>query len=116
MPFSLELGVLLLKIGSVQQNYLSDVIGGSRAVYFPAESLPDQLGQEPAVVEMGVGEQYSIYGMGRNGKGVPVARPEFPFLIEAAIDQKPAPVGFQQICRAGDIPGCAQKNYLCLND
>jgi len=62
------------------------------------------------VVEMGVGQQNSVYSFRRDRKGVPVAYPEFPFLIEAAIYQKPCAVGFQQVCRAGYIPGCAQEN------
>jgi hypothetical protein len=61
------------------------------------------------VVEMGMSQQYSIYRIRRNRKRVPVAYPEFPFLIKATINQKPEAISFQQVCRAGYILGCAQE-------
>jgi hypothetical protein len=40
VSFPLELGVLLLEMGSVQQDYLGDVVGSSRTVYFAFEPFP----------------------------------------------------------------------------
>ena len=55
MPLSLELCVLLLQVSGIQKNDLDNIVGGVRAVYLAREPFSDQLGQQPTVVEMGMG-------------------------------------------------------------
>jgi hypothetical protein len=61
------------------------------------------------MVEMGVGQKDGVDTIGRYGKRVPVPLPEVAFLIKAAVYKNADAIGFEQVARAGNILGCAEK-------
>jgi hypothetical protein len=52
---------------------------------------------------MNVSKKQAVDGLGRDRKGRPVTLEKSPFLIEAAVDEQPGIIGFQEIAGARDL-------------
>ena len=60
VPSLLKCCVLFLNVCGIKKYYLRNFRSGIRTVDFTFESLPDELGNQAAVVEMGMSKQYGV--------------------------------------------------------
>jgi len=97
VSFALIFGVFFLEPGGVQHDDAGDLGGRGGAVHRSGESLLDQLGQQAAMVQMGVGQEHRVDAGGREVERLPVAPLELSFLIQAAVDQQPRSVDFEHV-------------------
>lgn len=58
------------------------------------------------MIYMSMGQKDCVQRMGWDGERIPVPAPEFPFLVQPTVNQKPDVTGFQHIPGARDITGC----------
>src|SRR5690606_10730219 len=97
-------------VGRVRQHDLAEIRGDPGGIDGPPEAQPGELGQKPAVIDMGVGEDHPIYFPGHKGE-VPVVallqllRP----LEEAAVHQDLLVPKGQEVAGAAGTPGGTQK-------
>ena len=79
----------------------------------PAEALLDQQRQQPAVVEVGVGEDDRVERRRVNAQRHPVAHRLVGAALEhAAVDEDPRPAGVDEVARARDGPRPAEEGEL----
>jgi len=97
MPSLFKSGVFFLETRRVQQYNLSNLRGGSSAVNLALESLSYQFGYQPAVVEVGMGEQDRVQFPGWYRERVPVPMTQLSFLVKPAFNQKLKAISLQQI-------------------
>ena len=109
VAFAFVFGVFFLEPGRVEHDDLGDLRGRGRAVNRAGEAVFDKLGQQAAMVQMGVRQQNRVNTGGREIERVPVALLELPLLIETAIDEQPRAVDFEHVTGTGDILGTAQE-------
>ena len=109
MALLLELGVLRLQLGRVHQHDLGYLGGGLGAVYLALEAVAHQLGQQAAVVHVGVGQQQGVDAFGRDGERLPVAFQEVMLLVHAAVHHDALAVGLDEVLGTGDVLGGPQK-------
>ncbi len=88
MPLFLVGGVLFLEMGGIEQDDVRDIGRGGRADNRAAEAFLDELGEQAAVVKVGMGQQHRVDAAGRDGERLPVAVQELSLLVEAAVDQE----------------------------
>ena len=113
---ALEVSIFFLYFGRVEQHHLGDVGGGVGAVDVALEALNANFRDKPGVVQVGVGQQDGIEAGGGYAERFPVPVDEFTFLKEAAVDEDAGAVHFQQVARAGDVPGGAQEGKLDIHE
>ena len=109
----LPLGVALLNVGRVAQHDVEQLCGQTGGVDGAGEALLHQQGQTAGVVDMGVGDDDVVDGVGGKGQGIFVVL--IPALLQAAVDQDLAPVDFQTMTAAGDRMGRAEESKLHKN-
>jgi len=61
------------------------------------------------MVNMSMGQENSIQGVGRDGKGSPVPVSKLSFLIKPTINQKPCIISLQKILGTSNIASGSQK-------
>src|SRR3546814_4817667 len=82
------LGLAFLYASGVRQHVIKQVAGGGGAPYRAAIALGHKLGQQPAVIDMGVAEDDGGQSRRIEGKGFPVERFKRPrTLEEPTVDQ-----------------------------
>ena len=104
------LGVLLLDMGRVQQHDVQQLGGEPRGEDLPLKALLDEHGDPAGVVDMGVGHQQVIDGIGREGKfrvGYLV-----PPLLQPAVHQDALSAYIQTVTAAGHALIGAKKAEL----
>ena len=109
-PLVLAVEVLrvgLLDVGAVHQHDLHEVGGQAGGPNLPLEPLPHQQGQAARVVDVGVGDQDIVDGIGSEGQLLPVHL--IPALLEAAVHQDALSVDLQTVAASGDAIVCAVK-------
>ena len=85
-------------MGRVRQHYGRQITGGRGGVNRAGKTVLNQLGQQTAMVNVGVGKQYEINFGGIKGKrGIVVFFQLFIALKHTAINEKTAAFVFQQI-------------------
>ena len=100
----------LLDVRAVQEHDPHEIPGGRSTVDGILESLGNEGGQQAAVVDMGVGDQYEIDILGIICVQIPVTFLDFLVaLVQAAIESKSFSGTFNDITRATDSPGCAHE-------
>ena len=109
VPFSLERGVFRLDLRRIAEDQLGEVGRGRRGEDLAAETLADQLGNQSAMVEMGMGQQQNVDLLGLDRAGLPVAVEKIPLLKHPAIDEDSRAIGFEVIPRAGHLPVGAEE-------
>jgi len=97
VPFAFVLGVFFLYFGRIEQDYLSNLGGRGSAEKLAFETISNELGQQPAVVEVGVCEQNGVNRIWRNSERLPVSGLEITFLVQSAVDENLAAVGLEQM-------------------
>ena len=94
------LRVLLLNMGGVQQHDLQQLGGEAGGKNAALETLLDEHGNPAGVVNVGVGYQNVVNGIGGEGK---FAVGDFvPALLEAAVDEDAVSVDLQTVAASGD--------------
>ena len=93
------LGVLLLNVGGVQQHDLKQLGGEPGGEDAALEALLDQHGDAAGVVDVGVGHQYVVDGVG--GKGELIVGHLVPSLLQSAVDEDAFTVDLQAVTAAG---------------
>jgi len=78
-----------MKACRVQEYYFSNLRSSRRAVNSAPKTVTNQFGNQTTMVNMGMGQENGVQGMGREGKGIPVPAFKLSFLIKPAINQKP---------------------------
>jgi hypothetical protein len=101
--------VLFLELAGIEKHDGEEVGRRRRHQNLVPEALPDELREEPGVVEMDVGEEDEIERPRRNGKGGPVPFKISPLLIEAAVDEQPEAGRFDEIAGSGDLLASAEE-------
>ena len=96
----LILGVRLLDVGAVDQHDLHQPGSEPGGPDLAGEALAHQHGDAPAVVNMGMGDQDIVNGIGRKGQLV-VIDLILP-LLQAAVDQDALSVDLQTVAAAGN--------------
>ena len=93
------LGILFLDMGGVQQHDIQQLSGEPRGEDLPLEALLDEHGNPAGVVDMSMGHQQVIDGIGREGKlrvGYLV-----PPLLQPTVHQDAFPADIQTVTAAG---------------
>ncbi len=116
VPPPLELRVFLQYMGGIKQYYLGDFGSRGSTVDRTVKALPHKPGQQAAMVKMGMGQKDRVYVSGINRERSPVSRLEFSFLVDAAVHQNLEAVDFNEVLRASDILGRAQKSQSYFQD
>jgi hypothetical protein len=101
--------IFLLDLCGIHQHDFNDISRSIGTDYPTVKPFAYQLGEQAAMVQMGMGKKNSIQGIWRNMKRFPVSIAAFPLLAKPAVYQKPQVVCFNEISRAGNILRCAQK-------
>ena len=112
VPLLFELGVFRLDLGRVAEQDVHEVARRGRGQDLAVKTVGHELGQQTAVVDVGVGQQNDVDVAGADRRGVPVALEEVVFLIHPAIDEDPRAVGFDVVFRPGNLPDGAEKLEL----
>ena len=94
------LGVLLLDVGGVQQHDLQQLGGEAGGEDAALEALLDEHGNPAGVVDVGVGDQDVVDGVG--GKGEFAVGNLVPALLKAAVDEDAGVVDLQTVAASGD--------------
>ena len=103
-------GFLLLQVRRVRQHDGAQVARARRAEDASSKSLRHETRQVAAVIEMGMRQHHGVEARRVNGKGRPVALPQFlEPLKQAAIHEDAAAAQIDQMLRAGDRAGRSQK-------
>ena len=92
--------VLLLNVGGVQQHDLQQLGGEAGGEDAALEALLDEHGNPAGVVDVGVGDQDVVDGVG--GKGEFAVGNLVPALLEAAVDENTGVVDLQTVAASGD--------------
>jgi hypothetical protein len=109
MALFLLSGVLFLDLGRVEE-YDREEIGAGRCCQdFIPESLANEFGEKPGMVEMDVGEEDEIERSGRDGKGCPVPFEIGSLLEQTAIDEQPEAGRLDEIAGTSDLLGSAEE-------
>ncbi len=88
-----------LDVGTVHQHDFQQPGSKAGGPDLPGEAVLNQHGHTAAVVNVGVGNQYIVNGIGRKGQLMIV---DFiPPLLQAAVNQNPLPVDLQAVTAAG---------------
>lgn len=93
MSFSFVYRVFFLDVCGVEEYDLCEFRAGGGAVYLCFESVLNEFGQESAVVEVCVGQQYRVDGGGVYGEWFVVSLSQVSFLVESAVDENFQSVG-----------------------
>ena len=109
VPLLLEGRVFRLNLGRIAEHHRHQVGRGRGGHHRAAKTLLHQLGQQPAVVDMGVGQKHHVDVARTDRAGIPVPVEKFTLLEQAAIDQHLGPVGAEVVLRAGHLAGRAEK-------
>jgi len=103
-------GVAFGDVRAVQQHDLRQVDRGARGVYRAAIAVLVQLGNQPAVIDMRVGQQHAVEQVRIEVKRQLVAFFQIARSLEhAAVDEKIPVADPQQVRRTGDRPHRAVK-------
>ncbi len=95
--------VLFLDLRGVREHDRAKVLCAGRAEDPAAESLGDEPGQVPAVIQVRVGQDDRIDGRRRYGKGLPVELAQrLEALKQPAINENLMSAEVQEVLRAGD--------------
>ena len=94
------LRVLLLDVGGVQQHDFQQLGGEAGGEDAALEALLDEHGNPAGVVDVGVGDQDVVDGVG--GKGEFAVGNLVPALLEAAVDEDAGVVDLQTVAASGD--------------
>jgi len=109
VSLALVCGVFFLYPGGIQPHDLHQILGSRGGQDRAGIPLPDELGEEPGMVQVTVGEKHKIEASGKYGKGFPIAGHILPFLEKAAIDQDTEPIDLHKIAGPGDLTGRSQE-------
>ena len=102
--------VLFLDARRVRQHERAQVARARRAEDAAAKALADQPRQVAAVIEMRVREDDGVDRAGRDRERGPVAQPQLLEALEqAAVDENAMVAEIEQMLRAGDGAGGAEK-------
>ena len=105
-----EVGFFLLQVAAVRQQDAAQVMRGGRAVHLAPEALTRQQRQVAAVVNVRVGEDHGVDLSRIDRQRRPVAQAQLLVALEQpAVDQYPRCALLNQVFRAGDGVGSAQK-------
>ena len=97
-------------MGGVRQHDLQQLCGEPGRQDTAAKALPHQHGQTSAVIDVGVGNQHVVHGVG--GKGQVAVINFIPPLLQAAVHQDLFPVALHAVAAAGDSLGRAEKGQF----
>ena len=106
----LILRVGLLDVGAVGEHDLQQIGGEAGGPDRAGKALLHQHGHPAAVVDVGVGDEHIVNGVGGEGQ-LPVVD-LVPALLEAAVDQNSFSVDLQAVAAAGDALVRAEKAEL----
>ena len=103
-------GLHLLNMCAVAEQHFQQILGRQRAIHRTLEPVGRQLGQQPAVVDMRMGQHHKINTRSIKSKSLAIVLIGLaPALGHAAINQKPAAVGFHQKARPRHRLRCTVK-------
>ena len=88
---------------------MSNLRSGRGAVNPALKTVTNQFGNQTTMVNMGMGEENGVQGMGRERKGIPVPASKLSLLIKSTINQKPGIISLQEILGTGNIAGGSKK-------
>ncbi|MNN06522.1 hypothetical protein D3C81_1193140 [compost metagenome] len=98
------------KVGAVWQQDAAQLRGAHRAVHAPPKAVSHQQRQITAVVDVGMGQHHGVEPGRIQWQWVPVAQAQVLVSLEQpTIHQYPALAGIEQVLRAGDRIGRAEK-------
>jgi hypothetical protein len=101
---------LLLLARGIKYDEPGQFVGGCRRDDFPAEPPPGQERQPPAMIEMGMRQQYKINAGRIEAKIAAIFFGDLAgTLIEAAVDQHPAAGAFDEVARTRHVAVCPMK-------
>ena len=109
MPFAFECSVFHLQMRRIAKHHAHQVGRGRGRHHSSAKALLHQPRQEPAVIDVRVGQQHSLEVLGRHRIGLPVASCVVAFLEHAAVNKQPCAAAFQKILRSRYLPRGPQK-------
>src|SRR5260370_1287098 len=101
-------GLFFLQTRGIGQKNFQQVRRPARTIDRPAKTMTNKSWQVASVIDMRMSDDYRINQRGVEGRLLPVAFAQFTHALEqAAVDQHPRAIGFDQILRAGYSARCA---------
>lgn len=96
-------GVLFLNAGGITHDDARKVNARWRGEDSSLEAVPDEAGNEAAVIEVSVGKEEKINAGGIEGPILPVPRLPGTLLEEPAVDEDAPAASVEKVSRAGDL-------------
>jgi hypothetical protein len=97
VSFLFEGGVFLLEACGVAEDDGGEIDGRLGGEDGLGEAFLNEPGEEAGVIEVGVGQEQVVDGVGPDGAGGPIALEAAAFLKEAAIDHDAEAAGFEEV-------------------
>ncbi len=106
------LGLGFLNMGGVAQHNVTEPVCRLGRIYFAAKALLDKQGQAACMIDMGMGDEYTVDLSGGNGQRLVFVH--ILALLHTAVYEIPAARSLQQRTAARHLMVCAQKGQFHL--